>query len=175
MPRAVGALAPLAALVFAVGLLIGMLSVEMEVETVVPMTPSPTEDLSPTEAERPHPAQQKSEVPACRRRDRGAPVVELTPFRGMLGPAADWASTNVPRFESSDGDLTTAYYYRWQVFWRHLSRSSDDGWTLSEFLPHVNWAGPHGTINCACEWERVARNDGVMCLLTLRRIRTRAA
>lgn len=144
------ALAPLAALVFAIGLLIGMLSVELEAETVMTVTKVAVGDAAAV-VETEEAAVQRNDTSACRRRDRGAPVVDLAPFREMLGEAADWASSNVPRFESSDGDLTAAYYYRWQLFWRHLSRSLEDGWTLSEFLPHVNWAGPHGTINCACE------------------------
>ena len=67
----------------------------------------------------------------------------------------------IPRFESSDADIDAAYWYRWRVVLEHLRRdvnvgggragdkSYDYGWALSEFLPHVNWQGPSGTINCA--------------------------
>ena len=65
-----------------------------------------------------------------------------------LGDARQWADENIPLFDCDNDDLTRAYFYRWALFWRHLSHSRSDGWTLSEFLPRVNWAGPHNTINC---------------------------
>lgn len=66
-----------------------------------------------------------------------------------LGSAFEWVRKSAPWFECSDADITRAYYYRWRVFWLHLKSTRSHGWVLSEFLRHVNWAGPFGTINCA--------------------------
>ena len=83
--------------------------------------------------------------------------------RGVLREATAWARGDAqskvsrpghlndetfPLFECSDADITTAYYYRWRLFWMHLKHDPKYGYTLSEFLPRVNWAGPFGTINC---------------------------
>lgn len=66
-----------------------------------------------------------------------------------LGDAARWARRAVPLFECSERSVERAYYYRWRLFWLHLKRTPRHGHVISEFLPPVNWAGPHGTINCA--------------------------
>jgi hypothetical protein len=150
-------MAPLASLVFMFGLFLGMLSVDSEAETVAVVhatAAQPDAEVQP-DAE-PPPQQQPAAASssACRPASPQLPRFDAAPYRRMLGGAAAWAEANVPLFECSDADVTQAYYYRWQLFWRHLQWSNEDGWTLSEFLPHVNWAGPHGTINCACESRR---------------------
>ena len=90
-------------------------------------------------------------VPAA----RGGHVLQPPPeplsadsHRDTLREATAWAASEVPLFECSDADITTTYYYRWRVFWLHLKRDARYGYTLSEFLPRVGWAGPFGTINC---------------------------
>ena len=84
--------------------------------------------------------------PAARRPPAEALSAEA--HRGVLREATAWAAAEVPLFKCSDADITTAYYYRWRVFWLHLKRDARYGYTLSEFLPRVGWAGPFGTINC---------------------------
>ena len=84
--------------------------------------------------------------PAARRPPAEALSAEA--HRGVLREATAWAAAEVPLFECSDADITTAYYYRWRVFWLHLKRDARYGYTLSEFLPRVGWSGPFGTINC---------------------------
>ena len=84
--------------------------------------------------------------PAARRPPAEALSAEA--HRGVLREATAWAAAAVPLFECSDADITTAYYYRWRVFWLHLKRDARYGYTLSEFLPRVGWSGPFGTINC---------------------------
>lgn len=67
----------------------------------------------------------------------------------MLLDGFDWAKRTAPFFEAADADLTRAYHYRWRVFFMHAKHTRRDGWVVSEFLRHVGWAGPHGSINCA--------------------------
>ena len=78
--------------------------------------------------------------PAARRPPAEALSAEA--HRGVLREATAWAAAEVPLFECSDADITTAYYYRWRVFWLHLKRDARYGYTLSEFLPRVGWSGP---------------------------------
>ena len=77
-----------------------------------------------------------------------APAPDWEFHRHVLGDAFVWARQTVPFFESSDEDVTQAYYYRWRLFWMHLKRTPRWGYVLTEFLNPVPWAGPHGTINC---------------------------
>ena len=80
---------------------------------------------------------------------RRAAIVQLHPAALDHGGPALLAAcrrladaAEVPLFECSDVDITTAYYYRWRVFWLHLKRDARYGYTLSEFLPRVGWSGP---------------------------------
>ena len=82
-------------------------------------------------------------------RSRLPPRPDWSNRRAVLQQAFQWARRWVPYFECADADITTAYYYRWRVFWLHLRRTPRYGWVLTEFLRDVPWSGPHGTINCA--------------------------
>lgn len=62
--------------------------------------------------------------------------------------AAAFLRANIPLLECPDKDIERAYYYRWWAYRRHLKKTPD-GWVVTEFLPQVNWAGKHNTINCA--------------------------
>ena len=54
----------------------------------------------------------------------------------------------IPLFECPDEDIERTYYFRWWTFRKHLRRTKDGGWVVTEFLPDVSWAGPENTISC---------------------------
>ena len=63
----------------------------------------------------------------------------------------------MPRFECSDADITTTYWYRWRLFNLHMVHRQrkhpgcgrEGGcWVLTEFLQKVFWSGPSNTIVC---------------------------
>lgn len=60
--------------------------------------------------------------------------------------AWEFLSDHIPLFSCPDRDLELTYYFRWWVFRKHIKRTPD-GWVITEFLPHVPWAGKHNTIN----------------------------
>ena len=61
--------------------------------------------------------------------------------------AADFLAANVPRFSCPDADVERTYYFRWWTYRKHLRREGD-GWSISEFLPDVPYAGPGNAISC---------------------------
>ena len=89
-----------------------------------------------------------SEACVQRAPPRSPPRLVAAAYNSTLLEAASWAATTIPLFECSDEDITRTYYYRWRLFFLHLRHDREYGFTLSEFLPHVGWAGPFGTINC---------------------------
>ena len=62
--------------------------------------------------------------------------------------AAEFMKANVPTFECPDGEIERAYYFRWWTYRKHLKKTPE-GWVVTEFLPKVNWSGPHNAIICA--------------------------
>ncbi|HEY8503936.1 MAG TPA: hypothetical protein VIL46_05100, partial [Gemmataceae bacterium] len=47
----------------------------------------------------------------------------------------DWYRANIPFFECPDADVTTTYYYRWEVVTKHLTYGSPQtGYTFTEFI-----------------------------------------
>ena len=48
------------------------------------------------------------------------PELSVEAHRGVLREATAWAAEAIPLFECSDPDITTAYYYRWRLFWLHV-------------------------------------------------------
>ena len=62
--------------------------------------------------------------------------------------AANWALSNIPRFECPDREIERTYYFRWWTYRKHL-RNTKDGWVVTEFLPSVPWAALNNTISCA--------------------------
>ena len=54
----------------------------------------------------------------------------------------------IPLFECPDDDIERTYYFRWWTYRKHLRRTGDGGWVVTEFLPEVGWAGPENTIAC---------------------------
>jgi hypothetical protein len=63
----------------------------------------------------------------------------------------EWAAANLPLFDSSDADLTAAYYFRAKTYRSHLVQTDwvDLTHVVSEFGPSVSWGGVYGTINAA--------------------------
>ena len=62
--------------------------------------------------------------------------------------ATDWARDAVPRFECPDEEIVRTYYFRWWTYRKHLRRTKDGKWVVTEFLPDVCWAGAENTIAC---------------------------
>ena len=54
----------------------------------------------------------------------------------------------IPRFACPDKDIERTYYFRWWTYRKHLRRSADGGWRVTEFLPKVSWSGADNTIVC---------------------------
>ena len=47
----------------------------------------------------------------------------------------DWYIQNIPFFECPDEDITTTYYYRWELLTKHLTYGSpNSGYSFTEFI-----------------------------------------
>jgi hypothetical protein len=61
----------------------------------------------------------------------------------------DWFLAHIPFFECPDADLTTTYYYRWELVTKHLTYGSPNtGYTFTEFIDRPFWSGTYGAISC---------------------------
>ena len=61
----------------------------------------------------------------------------------------DWYAQNIPFFECPDADITTTYYYRWELLTKHLTYASPNtGYTFTEFIDRPFWSGAYGAISC---------------------------
>jgi hypothetical protein len=61
----------------------------------------------------------------------------------------DWYQANIPFFECPDADLTTTYYYRWELLTKHLTYGSpNSGYSFTEFIDRPFWSGAYGAISC---------------------------
>ena len=61
----------------------------------------------------------------------------------------DWYKQNIPFFECSDADITTTYYYRWDLLTKHLTYASPNtGYSFTEFIDRPFWSGAYGAISC---------------------------
>jgi len=62
---------------------------------------------------------------------------------------ADWFVANIPFFECPDPELTTTYYYRWELLTKHLTYGSpNSGYAFTEFIDRPFWSGKYGAISC---------------------------
>ena len=92
------------------------------------------------------------------------PVYSGAAGAGMHGkgiPTAahlSWAKESFPWFEADDIDLEAAYYFRMYSYHNHINQSTsshdaghlpDQFHYVTEFYPHVPWAGKLNTIPCA--------------------------
>ncbi|MDG2122746.1 MAG: hypothetical protein P8J87_03550, partial [Verrucomicrobiales bacterium] len=61
----------------------------------------------------------------------------------------DWYKANIPFFECPDPDITTTYYYRWELVTKHLVYGSPNtGYSFTEFTDRPFWSGTYGAISC---------------------------
>lgn len=61
----------------------------------------------------------------------------------------DWYAENIPFFECPDYDITTTYYYRWELLTKHLTYGSPNtGYLFTEFIDRPFWSGAYGAISC---------------------------
>ena len=61
----------------------------------------------------------------------------------------EWYAQNIPFFECPDADITTTYYYRWELLTKHLTYASPNtGYTFTEFIDRPFWSGAYGAISC---------------------------
>ncbi len=61
----------------------------------------------------------------------------------------DWYKENIPFFECPDADITTTYYYRWELLTKHLTFGSPtSGYSFTEFIDRPFWSGAYGAISC---------------------------
>lgn len=61
----------------------------------------------------------------------------------------EWYEANIPFFECPDKDITTTYYYRWELLTKHLTYGSpNSGYSFTEFIDRPFWSGRYGAISC---------------------------
>src|SRR6478672_7481306 len=54
----------------------------------------------------------------------------------------DWYRANIPFFDCPDADITTTYYYRWELVTKHLTYGSpNSGYSFTEFIDRPFWSG----------------------------------
>jgi hypothetical protein len=66
----------------------------------------------------------------------------------LAGADDGWLARNVPYFECPDAAIQQAYYFRWDVYRKHL-KETPEGYIVTEFLPDVSWAGAYNTISAS--------------------------
>jgi len=71
-------------------------------------------------------------------------IKQLYPNTG----AWDFLSKNMPLLEFPDEDIQRTYYFRWWTFRKHLKKTQEGVYVITEFLPGVPWAGKENTISC---------------------------
>ena len=60
----------------------------------------------------------------------------------------DWYSQQIPFFECPDREITTTYYYRWDLLTKHLTYGSpNSGYSFTEFIDRPFWSGAYGAIS----------------------------
>ena len=61
----------------------------------------------------------------------------------------DWYKANIPFFDCPDAELVTTWYYRWELFTKHLTYGSpNSGYSFTEFIDRPFWSGAYGAISC---------------------------
>ncbi|MFO0958746.1 MAG: discoidin domain-containing protein [Isosphaeraceae bacterium] len=60
-----------------------------------------------------------------------------------------WYEAHIPFFECPDPDISTTYYYRWELLTKHLTYGSTrSGYSFTEFIDRPFWSGAYGAISC---------------------------
>lgn len=57
------------------------------------------------------------------------------------------SEAGIPLLDIDDDIIEKVYYYRWNVFCKHI-RKTPEGHVVTEFYPPVPWAKKYNTINC---------------------------
>jgi hypothetical protein len=66
----------------------------------------------------------------------------------------DWYAANIPFFECPDKEITTTYYYRWDLLTKHLTYGSpNSGYSFTEFIDRPFWSGAYGAISCPAGFQ----------------------
>ena len=61
----------------------------------------------------------------------------------------NWYRATIPFFECPDPEITTTYYYRWELVTKHLTYGSpESGYSFTEFIDRPFWSGAYGAISC---------------------------
>jgi len=61
----------------------------------------------------------------------------------------DWYKANIAFFECPDAEVTSTYYYRWELVTKHLTYGSPtSGYSFTEFIDRPFWSGAYGAISC---------------------------
>ncbi len=56
--------------------------------------------------------------------------------------------SNIPLFECPDSALQKTYYFRWWTYRKHIKKTGENEYVITEFLPKVPWSGLHNAIAC---------------------------
>ncbi|MBM4004121.1 MAG: carbohydrate-binding protein [Planctomycetes bacterium] len=60
-----------------------------------------------------------------------------------------WYREQIPFFECPDAEITTTWYYRWELLTKHLTYGSPNtGYVFTEFIDRPFWSGTYGAISC---------------------------
>lgn len=78
------------------------------------------------------------------------PIDATKVMRQHFANDAPWYQGRIPLFKSSDPNLDTVYYYRWQIFRAHQRDLGRTGYITTEFLDDVSWQRePYASLNDA--------------------------
>lgn len=77
-------------------------------------------------------------------------AVDTELYPGFISNRDAWnfLDKNIPLFECPDKDIERTYYFRWWSYRKHIKKTPE-GFVITEFLPHVPWAGEYDGISCA--------------------------
>jgi hypothetical protein len=63
--------------------------------------------------------------------------------------AEEWLLERAPRIAVPEPAIERTYYFRWWTYRKHVKRTPEGGFVVTEFHPDVSWAGQYNTIPCA--------------------------
>ncbi len=101
----------------------------------------------------------------------------LLPIMCGLGMLAMLSANVVVRAQVLDkqkqADITTTYYYRWELLTKHLTYGSpQSGYLFTKFIDRPFWSGAYGAISCPAghqlyeaRWLRRVGNHGLESLI----------
>ena len=66
----------------------------------------------------------------------------------------EWYQQSIPFFECPDAEITTTYYYRWDLLTKHVTYGSpNSGYSFTEFIDRPFWSGAYGAISCPAGYQ----------------------